>query len=110
MTSDRDSRQRRFAQVAWGVLAYNILVIVWGAYVRASLSGDGCGDHWPTCNGGVLLHAPATKTIIEFLHRVTTGFDTPALIALWIWAFRVFPRKHPVRLFAVLSVVFLVIE
>jgi heme A synthase len=35
-----------FARYAWFVLAYNIIVILWGAFLRASLSGDGCGQHW----------------------------------------------------------------
>ena len=50
-------RLNRFAKLAWAVVAVNLLVIVWGAYVRASFSGDGCGDHWPLCNGQVI---PAT--------------------------------------------------
>ena len=40
--------------LAWGVLLYNILVILWGAVVRATGSGAGCGSHWPLCNGEVL--------------------------------------------------------
>ena len=35
------------AHFAWFVVAYNITVIVWGAYVRATGSGAGCGSHWP---------------------------------------------------------------
>src|SRR5690606_8937667 len=43
----------RLAAFAWGTLAYNLAVIVWGAYVRATGSGAGCGSHWPLCNGEV---------------------------------------------------------
>lgn len=102
--------QRRFAVFAWGVLAFNILVIIWGAYVRASFSGDGCGAHWPFCNGDVIPHAAATKTIVEFTHRVMTGLDTPLVIGLVIWAFLAFPRAHIVRRSSVLTLIFLVIE
>jgi len=35
----------RFAKYAWAVLAVNILVILWGAFVRATGSGAGCGAH-----------------------------------------------------------------
>src|SRR5690606_20981114 len=35
------------------VLVWNVLVVLWGAYVRATGSGAGCGDHWPLCNGVV---------------------------------------------------------
>ena len=49
---------RSFARFAGAVLGYNLLVIVWGAYVRASGSGAGCGNHWPLCNGVVVPNAP----------------------------------------------------
>lgn len=102
--------QRRFGIFAWLVLAYNLPVILWGAYVRASFSGDGCGAHWPSCNGSVIPQHMATPMAIEFTHRAMTSVDTLAVIALCIWAFLAFPRKHQVRLYAVLSLVFLLIE
>ncbi|HEY3457293.1 MAG TPA: COX15/CtaA family protein, partial [Bryobacteraceae bacterium] len=55
-----------FGRYAWAVLAYNLPVILWGAYVRISFSGDGCGAHWPTCNGQVLPGQMTTPTLIEF--------------------------------------------
>jgi cytochrome c oxidase assembly protein subunit 15 len=101
---------RRFGRAAWGVLAYNILVVLWGAFVRATGSGAGCGDHWPLCNGAVVPRAPRIETLIEFTHRVTSGLALVSVIALCIWAFRRFPRGHRARLFAALSVVFLFAE
>ena len=50
-----------FARFAWGVLAYFIAVILWGTLVRATGSGDGCGDHWPLCNGTVMQHSPTLR-------------------------------------------------
>jgi heme A synthase len=63
----------RFAKYAWAVLAYNIGVVLWGAYVRASGSGAGCGNHWPLCGNAVIPQSPAVATMIEFSHRVTSG-------------------------------------
>jgi heme A synthase len=100
----------RFAIYAWGVLAYNLLVILWGAYVRASGSGAGCGSHWPLCNGEVIPPAPQVATLIEFSHRLTTGLAGLLVIGLVVWAFRAFPRGHSVRLGAALSLIFIVIE
>src|SRR5579859_5928934 len=100
----------RFRRFAWGVLGYNILVILWGAYVRASGSGAGCGSHWPLCNGEVV---PAAKTIeqaIEFTHRLTSALAVMSAAALWLWSFRVFPRGHRGRKTAALSIVFLIME
>jgi len=99
-----------FARFAWGTLAFNVAVILWGAYVRATGSGAGCGNHWPLCNGVVVPLAPATATVIEFTHRAMTGIDLPLVALLVVWAFRRFPRGHPARLGATLSGVFLVME
>lgn len=100
----------RFAKFAWGVLLYNIAVVVWGAYVRASKSGAGCGEHWPDCNGQIIPQAPTVKTIVEFAHRSTSTFAGVLVIVLLVWAFRAFAKGHIVRIAAVLSFVFIVIE
>jgi heme A synthase len=92
------------------MLAYNIAVVLWGAYVRATGSGAGCGNHWPLCDGTVMLVSPNAHKMIEFTHRAMTGLDTPLVVLLVVWAFRAFPRQHPVRLAAAISGVFLVTE
>lgn len=101
----------RFAQFSWGLLAYMLLAIVWGAYVRASGSGDGCGDHWPSC-GGVLIPDASVhaKTWVEYGHRMMTMLLGFLVLGQVVWAFRVFPRRHPVRLASVAVIVFTVIE
>ncbi len=100
----------RFAVFAWTVLAYNIPVILWGAYVRVSFSGDGCGAHWPFCAGQVLPRHMAAPTLIEFTHRMMTSVDMGAIALLCLWAFRAFPKRHAVRSYALWSLLFLFIE
>jgi len=104
------SGSRRFSLFAWGLLGYNLLVVLWGALVRATGSGAGCGDRWPLCNGVVVPRAPRIETIIEFTHRATSGLALLGVAVLCVWAFRLFPRGHRARLFAALSVVFLFAE
>jgi heme A synthase len=87
----------RFARYGWGVLAFNLLVILWGAYVRASGSGAGCGDHWPLCNGVVIPREPAIETIIELTHRLTSGIALLLVVAQLVWARRLLPAGHPAR-------------
>lgn len=99
-----------FAKYAWGVLAYNLAVILWGAYVRASGSGAGCGSHWPLCNGEVIPRAPQVETMIEFGHRLTSGLALLMVIIMMVWAFKVYTKTHPVRLGAGLSMVFMLTE
>src|SRR5262249_8404431 len=100
---------RRFAQFAWGVLGFNLLVILWGALVRASRSGEGCGDHWPLCNGTVIPHAQEVATVIEFTHRVTTGIAFLSVVAMAVWAFRAY-RKEPVWPAAAASLILIITE
>lgn len=100
----------RFSLYAWLVVAYNLFVIMWGAYVRASGAGAGCGNHWPLCNGEVLPRSPQVATLIEFTHRLTSGLSLILIIGLAVWAFRAFPKKHLVRRGALLSLAFILTE
>ena len=102
--------QRGFVRFAWGVLAYNLAVIVWGAYVRATGSGAGCGQHWPLCNGQIVPRTEQIETLIEFTHRLTSGLAGIFVIALVVWALRAFPKGHLARRGAWLSLLMIIIE
>jgi cytochrome c oxidase assembly protein subunit 15 len=110
ITSAPKTRPATFTRYAWGVLAWNLFVVLWGAYVRASGSGAGCGNHWPLCNGDVVPRAPRLETIIEFTHRMTSAVSLLATGGLAVWSVLRFPRDHPVRRYALLSIVFLFAE
>lgn len=104
-----------FARYAWFVLGYNVLVILWGVFLRASKSGDGCGQHWLTCHGEVVPSAPELKTVIEFSHRITSALDGLIVVGLLIWAARIWYRNRDrlssyVLKFAAASFVFVLIE
>lgn len=119
-------RFRRFSSLT---LALTLAVILWGAYVRASGSGAGCGSHWPTCNGEVIPSfetqtdpvAPgsgpgptpakrSTATIVEFTHRATSGLVFALIAVQLAWALRLFPRGHAARRAAAAAMVFIVTE
>jgi heme A synthase len=100
----------RFRLFAWGVLAYNLAVILWGALVRATGSGAGCGGHWPLCNGDVLPSVSQAATVVEFTHRVMSGLAMIAVIVLFGWAWKAFPRRHPARYWAAGSLFFICTE
>ncbi len=110
MNVNADRSRRWFSHFAWAILALNIPVILWGAYVRVSFSGDGCGAHWPFCNGSVVPEHMAKPMIIEFTHRLMTGADSIGAILLCIWAFRSFEKGHAVRRYAGTSLFFLFVE
>jgi heme A synthase len=105
-----DAQHVGLARYAWAVLAYNVAVILWGAYVRASGSGAGCGSHWPLCNGVVIQRSPSAATLIEYSHRLTSGLALVGVVALLLWTWRATRRGHPARLAAVASVAFMLTE
>jgi len=100
----------RFSIYAWGVLVYNLFVILWGAFVRATGSGAGCGSHWPLCNGEVVPMAPQVETLIEFTHRATSGVALLTAIGLAVWAHRAYEPGSPVRRGAAFSLLFMITE
>jgi len=101
---------RLFPRYAWAVLAFTLAVVLWGAYVRATGAGAGCGNHWPLCNGEVVPRDPAVKTLIEFTHRAMSGLDGLLILFVMLWAFRVYPPRHLARRAAALSFGFVVTE
>ncbi len=99
-----------FPVYAWCVLGTNLLVILWGALVRATGSGAGCGRHWPLCNGEVLPQSPAAATLVEYTHRATSGLALLLVVVLFWWSRRGFPRGHLARTSATWSLVFILTE
>lgn len=108
MTASRTSS--RFSLYAWSVVAWNLFVIVWGAAVRATGSGAGCGSHWPLCNGEVVPRAPEIATIIEFTHRTTSGLALLSVAGLVYFAWKSFPKGHLARKASLLSLILILVE
>jgi heme A synthase len=100
----------RLARYAWFTLACTIAVILWGAFVRASGSGAGCGSHWPLCNGEVLPRSPRIETLIELTHRVTSGMALLLVVGLVVMAWRHRPKGHAARRAAALTLFFMLTE
>ena len=100
----------RLARYAWFVLAWNVLVILWGAYVRATGSGAGCGAHWPLCNGEVLPRAPTAEMLVEFSHRLSSGLALIAVAVLAVQVWRTVAAGHPARRAAAASLAFIIVE
>ncbi len=106
----RTDVHRMFERGAWLTLACAVVVIVWGAVVRATGSGAGCGAHWPLCNGQIVPLAPRVSTIIEFTHRASSGLLVVLTAGLAVMAWRLFPPRHGARRAAAASFVFVMLE
>lgn len=101
---------RPLARFAWFTLAYNIGVILWGAYVRATGAGAGCGNHWPLCNGAILPRTQQAQTIIEFTHRLTSGLALIMVSSLLVWCWRKTSKGDWARYSSVAAILLLVNE
>ena len=101
------SQVRRFA---WAALYWNVAVVLWGAYVRATGSGAGCGNRWPLCGGAVVGANAKGQTIVEFTHRITSVASLLVVTGLVVWCWRVTKKGDWARYSAVLAAVFLANE
>jgi heme A synthase len=101
---------RAFARFAAVLLGYLLLVIVFGAWVRITGSGAGCGDHWPSCQGAVVPRSPNAATLIEYTHRLTSGVLGLLTVLLPLWAFRSYPAGHGARRWSVCTLLLTAVE
>ena len=101
---------RGLSAYAGVVLGWMVLVILWGAVVRATGSGAGCGDHWPLCNGDFFPQHPRLATVIEYTHRSMSGLCTGLVGALIAWTFLARRKGDRVRKAAVWSGILLLTE
>ena len=87
----------RFGRFTIINLLANIVVILWGGFVSASGSGDGCGASWPLCADAAAREATQLETFIELFHRGTSGIVLIMAVVLFVWARRLYPSGHHVR-------------
>ncbi len=100
----------RFVKFCWFVLVWTIFVILWGALVRATGSGAGCGNHWPTCNGVIIPQAHQIETAIEFIHRLLSGGALLLVLTMLLWGWKISHKGDPVRIGLVASTAFILAE
>jgi len=74
---------------AWFTVALAVFIILWGAWVRISHSGDGCGTHWPLCHNEFIPSTPSEKTWTEWFHRASSGVFGLLVLGLTVWGWRV---------------------
>jgi heme a synthase len=106
----RPGEMSQVARFAWTALYWNVAVILWGAYVRATGSGAGCGNRWPLCDGDVVGASANGQTIVEFTHRITSVISLLMVTGLVVWCWRVTKKGDWARYSAALAVVFLANE
>lgn len=78
------------------MLLFNVGGISLGALVRATESGAGCGQSWPTCHGE-LVPELSGATAIEFAHRSASGVGLILVFALAFLVWKHSGSGEPVR-------------
>lgn len=102
--------QKKITHFSLFVIVYNLFVILFGAFVRASGSGAGCGQNWPLCNGEIVPGNAQIETIIEFTHRLTSGFSLILIVVLFFWVFKIYPLGSKIRKAVALGLLFVILE
>lgn len=70
MQTQRIQPSRLFTGLAFATALLTVGLIVFGAIVRVTDSGLGCGNHWPLCNGTIFPPLDNLTAWIEWLHRL----------------------------------------
>ena len=102
--------QKLFTVYAWAFLCYLIGVVLFGAWVRITGSGAGCGEHWPTCGGEIIPRAPSVQTLIEYTHRLTSGMCGIFGLILMVWARRSFRDRPQIFKASAVTMLFIMLE
>jgi cytochrome c oxidase assembly protein subunit 15 len=110
LSDSRPGEMPQVARFAWTALYWNVAVVLWGAYVRATGSGAGCGNRWPLCDGDLVGASANGQTIVEFTHRITSVISLLVVTGLVVWCWRVTKKGAWTRYSAALAVLFLANE
>jgi heme A synthase len=85
---------RLFATLALVTALLTIGLIVFGAVVRVTDSGLGCGNHWPLCNGTIFPPLDNITAWIEWLHRLFAALIGLFGLGTLVVALRAYRRQN----------------
>lgn len=87
-----------------------LIVLIQGALVTQTGSGDACGAEWPLCHGELIPTNPTIPTLIEYTHRLVSAVLGIMVIVLAIWSGIRLKHIRETRFFAVIAVVFIIFQ
>jgi len=104
-------QSRLFPRLALVTALFTVGLIVFGAVVRVTDSGLGCGNHWPLCNGTIFPPLDNLTAWIEWLHRLFAlliGLLGLATLGVALRAYR--KQNRTVLTFTVIAAVLFVVQ
>lgn len=87
-----------------------LFVLLGGALVTKTESGDGCGKSWPLCHGEFVPSEITFELVIELSHRLVSGLAGITVVILAIWAWKKIGHIRETKFLAILSVLFLILQ
>ena len=107
MVEGRGRRLVRRLAVATAVGMF--LVVMLGATVTTTGSGEGCGRSWPLCHGRLIppLSPPA---LIEYSHRLITGIEGILMAGLAVGVLLYWRRRREIQVLLPLMVLTLLVQ
>jgi cytochrome c oxidase assembly protein subunit 15 len=85
------------------------LVLMMGSTVTNTGSAEGCGRHWPLCQGE-FIPSYAVTTAIEFGHRVVTAIEGVLILAVSIGAILIRRRNRQVKVLVAVLIGTLILQ
>jgi len=89
---------RAFINLAMTTVLLTVGLIVFGAIVRVTDSGLGCGNSWPLCDGKVLPPLDNLTAWIEWSHRLIAMLIGVLGIGMLVLSWRGYRKNNPVVL------------
>jgi heme a synthase len=86
------------------------IMVILGALVTATDSGQGCGNTWPFCHGENIPHILSIHTLYEYSHRTASGLDGFLILALTIICWWLYKQDKRARFLSAMSLFFVVLQ
>lgn len=87
-----------------------LFVLLGGALVTKTDSGDGCGKSWPLCHGELIPSNIDSALVIELSHRVVSGVVGILVLLLSVWSWKKIGHIRETKFLSILSFTFLVLQ
>lgn len=100
---------KRLKWLAIFTAIWMFLVLLGGALVTKTDSGDGCGDDWPLCNGK-FVPAYTIESMIEYSHRIVSGIVGLLVLVIFIWVLMRYRQRKDIVLYAGITLFFTVLQ
>lgn len=87
-----------------------LLILLGGALVTKTESGEGCGASWPLCHGELIPSNITPELIIELAHRLVSGSVGIMVLILSVWTWKTIGHIRETKFLAASSFIFLLLQ